>query len=85
MTKHVAPCLSGSTALGLTNCYSEWIVGIVLCRCHGESNHQRSFVIKNAWREHQKGVEVSHFLTDLRITVNPYNILTIRHPRTMLA
>src|ERR1017187_4000831 len=79
VTEHIAG-LPRPASLDLPDCHGKRVVGVVFHRGHGQSDDQRSFRVEDARREYQKWMNVAHFPPDLRVTVDPDNVLTIWHP-----
>ena len=84
MAEHIAG-LPRLAPLDSSDYHGEGIISIIFRRGHWQPNDQRCFIVKNARRKHQKGMNIPHFPTDLWVTVNPDDILTIRHPRAAFA
>ena len=83
MAKHI----TGLPSLGppcRTDGDGERVVGVVGRRGHGQPNDQRGLIVKDSRREHQERMDVAHFTADLRVAVDPDDILAIRRPKTAL-
>lgn len=63
---------------------SKWVIDVAFSASHRQPNHQRSLLVEDARRKHQERKNVPHFLPDLRVTVDPDDVLAIRHPRFAL-
>lgn len=81
MAKHIThpPSFAGGGCL--PDWHSKGIVSVIFGCGHRQTDDQRSFFIENTWGENQKGMNIPHFLTHLRIAVNPDNVLAIRYPQ----
>lgn len=79
VAQHVAR-LARLGAFGHAGRHRKGVVGVVGSGGHGQADDQRGAVIESAGREHQKRVDVAHFLPGLGVAVDPDHILALRHP-----
>ena len=79
VTKHVAG-LSGLVAFRLAHCNRKRIVCIIFRRGHRQTDDQRGLFIEDARREYQEGMDIAHLAPDLRVAVDPDDILPVRRP-----
>lgn len=83
VTKNVAD-LCRLAARGLSDRHGKGIVGIVFSGCHRQPDHQRSFLVEDARRQHQKRVDIAHFAPRLGIAIDPDDVPSIRRPKAAL-
>lgn len=84
MAEHVTR-LARLFAGGLAYGDGEGIVRVVLGCCHGQADDERGFLVEDAWRQHEEWMDVTHFTSNLRIAINPDDVLPVRHPGLMFA
>ncbi len=60
--------------------HSKWIGIVVRRRGHGQANDNACPFIEVPWGQHQRRMDVAHFMSSLQVAVNPDDVLPIRRP-----
>jgi len=79
VAKHVAG-LRWFTTWCFSHRHGKRIVRIIFRCRHGQADDQRGLLVEDARREHQKGMNIAHFAPNLRIAIDPDDVLPVRSP-----